>query len=175
MKRILFVVACVACKDAGVSPSPANGTTVMSVTITSASFAANAPIPVDHTCDGADQSPQLSWTSMPGTTRSIAVVLDDPDAPSGTFTHWLLWNVAAETRTLPPGAMGGGMAGTNDFGKVGYNGPCPPKGKLHHYRFNVYGLDTILKLKATDKRSDLDTALHGHVVAQGMLAGTFEH
>jgi Raf kinase inhibitor-like YbhB/YbcL family protein len=177
MKKVVLVLGVVGCRDAAVSAGTAVGPAA-SITVSSAAFAAEAPIPVDHTCDGTDQSPQLSWTAVPTTAKTLAVIVDDPDAPRGTFTHWIAWNIASETRTLGTGGsggLGGGMAGTNDFGHVGYSGPCPPKGKLHHYRFSVYGLDTTLSLKQGDKRGDLDHAMTGHIVAQGTLPGTFQH
>ncbi len=179
MKRLVFLVLLASCKSASVSPTPPPGQTPADVTVSSASFATGAAIPKDNTCDGADQSPQLSWTAMPDKTKSIALIVDDPDAPNGTFTHWILWNVKGDTRSLGAGGnggYGGGVAGTNDFDKTGYSGPCPPKGKLHHYHFRIYGLDTMLSsLKPSDKRSELDKALNGHVIAQGELVGTFEH
>jgi Raf kinase inhibitor-like YbhB/YbcL family protein len=162
------------------TPSPPKGVTPAQVTVSSSAFGPGAKIPTDYTCDGSnDRSPQLAWSALTDTTRSIALVVDDPDAPSGTFTHWIAWNLAPETRMLADGANAGtanGVSGTNDFGRVGYSGPCPPKGKLHHYHFKLFGLDAAsLPLKADAKRADLDAAMSGHVVAQGDLVGTFEH
>jgi Raf kinase inhibitor-like YbhB/YbcL family protein len=178
MKRIALAVMLLGCKDSPISPTPPPGQTAAQVTVTSSTFSDGAGIPVDDTCDGADQSPQLTWTAMPDKTKTVALVVDDPDAPSGTFTHWILWNVSGGTRVLGAGGNGGyagGISGMNDFGKLGYGGPCPPKGQLHHYHFRVYGLDTTLTLKPTDKRADLDRAMTGHVIAQGELVGTFKH
>jgi Raf kinase inhibitor-like YbhB/YbcL family protein len=166
------------CRDASVSPGPPAGKTAAAIVVSSASFPTGASIPPQYTCDGGDQSPQLSWTSVPEGTKSIAIIVDDPDAPHGTFTHWTLWNVAATARTIGAngnGGFAGGISGTNDFDRVGYSGPCPPKGQLHHYHFTVYALDTTLKLRASDKRADVNQALHGHVLAQGTLVGTFQH
>ncbi len=178
MKRIVLAMVLFGCKDTPVAPTPPPGQTAAEVTVSSASFSNGASIPPELTCDGADQSPQLAWTAMPDKTKTVAIIVDDPDAPNGTFTHWILWNVAGPTRMLGAngnGGYAGGIAGTNDFGKAGYGGPCPPKGKLHHYHFRVYGLDTTLALKPSDKRSDLDRAMTGHVIAQGELVGTFQH
>ncbi len=179
MKTTYAMVAifAVGCRDSA-SASPPKGVTPESITVSSSTFASNGPIPAANTCDGAGQSPELSWTALPSSAKTIAIIMDDPDAPMGTFTHWILWNIAPDTRQLGVGGNGGlagGMAGTNDFGEVGYGGPCPPKGKLHHYHVKVYGLDAKLSLKQSDKRSDLDKAMSGHVVAQGELVGTFEH
>ena len=176
---VLFAIFWMACRDSPSGPpAPPVGVTPASITVSSAAFASNAPIPVAHTCDGAGQSPELSWSAMPPSAKSIAIVMDDPDAPMGTFTHWIVWNIAPDARQLGAGANGGlagGMAGTNDFGDVGYGGPCPPKGKLHHYHVKIFGLDAKLTLRQSDKRSDVDKAMGGHVVAQGELVGTFEH
>lgn len=174
----LATVALVACHDGGASPSPAPGKTMGTIGVTSAAFSAGAPITPQYTCDGPDQSPQLSWTSVPDAAKSIAIVVDDPDAPHGTFTHWIIWNIGPEMRMLGVGGnggLGGGIAGTNDFERIGYSGPCPPKGQLHHYRFTVYALDAKLTLRPSDHRADLDKAMNAHVLAQGTLTGTFQH
>ena len=171
-------VALVGCKSASLSPSPPPGKSPQSVGVTSPAFSASSPIPAGNTCDGAEQSPGLSWTAMPDGVQSIAIIVDDPDAPQGTFTHWIVWNIAPDARTIGEGGnggLGGGVSGTNDFGKTGYGGPCPPKGQLHHYHFKVYGLDAKVDLRPSDKRADLDKALSGHVLAQGDLVGTFQH
>ena len=181
MNKLAFALVAfglAACRDAGVSPSPPPGKTATSVTVSSSAFSAGSAIPANYTCDGADQSPDLAWTAVPDGAKSIAIVVDDPDAPHGTFTHWIVWNIQPSTRTLGAGGGGGlagGVSGTNDFDRVGYSGPCPPKGAAHHYHFRVYGLDTTVSLKPSAKRSDLDKALSGHVLAQGELVGTFQH
>lgn len=178
VSSLLFVFL-VACHDtASSAPSPAKGVTPASISVSSVAFSAGGAIPVAHTCDGPGQSPELSWTAMPDSATTIAIVMDDPDAPKGTFTHWIVWNITKDTRQLGAGGNGGlagGIAGTNDFGEVGYGGPCPPKGTLHHYHVKIYGLDAKLSLRQSDKRSDLDHAMNGHVVAQGELVGTFQH
>ncbi len=179
LRALVLLGVLVGCRDQSVSPpGPAAGVVVSSVSVTSSAFSSGGTISTDNTCDGADQSPELGWTAMPDKAKTVAIVVDDPDAPQGTFTHWILWNVKEGTRSLGAngnGGLAGGISGTNDFGKAGYSGPCPPKGKLHHYHFRVYGLDTVLSLKAADKRADLDKAMNGHVVAQGELVATFEH
>ena len=182
MLSCLVLLASAACHDsnaAAPNPSPPKGVTPAKIVVSSAAFAAGAPIPVDYTCDGGnDRSPPLAWSEMPNTAKTIAIVVDDPDAPSGTFTHWIAWNIAPETRTLADGAnvaAVSGVTGENDFGRAGYSGPCPPKGKLHHYHFKLFGLDTTLALKTDAKRANLDAAMSSHVVAQGDLVGTFQH
>ena len=171
-------IAMEACRDSPAAPTPPKGVTPASITVSSTTFASGAPIPVDFTCDGKDKSPQLTWSAMPATAKTIAIVVDDPDAPSGTFTHWIAWNLAPDTHALAEGAgaeTASGTSGMNDFGRAGWSGPCPPKGKLHHYHFKVFGLDTSLTLGADAKRGALDTAMSGHMVAQGDLVGTFQH
>ena len=177
-KIVLCVLVAAACKNTSGPPGPPAGQTAASLTVTSAGFGSGTAIPVNNTCDGSDLSPQINWSMPPDKTKTLAVIVDDPDAPGGTFTHWILWNVKGDTQLIGTGGNGGysgGIAGTNDFGKVGYSGPCPPKGSTHHYHFRIYGLDTTLTLKPSDKRSDLDHAMNGHVIAQGDLVGTFSH
>ena len=137
-------------------------------------FTANQPIPVEYTCDGADASPELSWSAPPSGTRSVALLVDDPDAPRGVFTHWLVTGLPpgatelARNASLPMGAV----AGKNDFGKLGYKGPCPPRGATHHYHVRVFALDSVPV--GSSKRDDLMSAIRGHVVAQGELIGTYQ-
>lgn len=181
MKKLVLFVLFAACKSSSGPPGPPPGQTVATLTVTSAGFGANAAIPLNNTCDGSDLSPQINWSTPPDKTKSIAVIVDDPDAPGhegGTFTHWILWNVKGDTQLIGTGGNGGysgGIAGTNDFGKLGYSGPCPPKGSTHHYHFRIYALDAAITLKPSDKRSDLDRAMNGHVIGQGDLVGIFTH
>ena len=174
----LALTSALACKSASVSPSPVPGTSAQLLVVTSSAFPHGSPIPATFTCDGPDQSPDLSWTAVPDATKSIAIMVDDPDAPHGTFTHWIAWNIQPTTRSLGAGGNGGlagGVSGTNDFDKIGYSGPCPPKGQTHHYHFRVYAIDETVSLKQDAKREDFDKALAGHVLAFGELIGTFGH
>jgi Raf kinase inhibitor-like YbhB/YbcL family protein len=144
----------------------------------SPAFAAGADIPAKHTCDGPDVSPPLSWTDPPAGTRSFALVADDPDAPAGTWVHWVAWNIPPGARSLAEGLPkrgslpDGTKQGTTDFGRVGYGGPCPPSG-THRYFFRLYALDSPLPLPEGAARDDLDRALKGHVLAQGELMGRY--
>ena len=150
----------------------------MAIKLTSSAFKDGQPIPRGYTCDGADVSPPLEWSDIPKNAKTIALVADDPDAPSGTFVHWVLYNLPAEgmglientpmTETL----KGGGMQGTNDFKKIGYGGPCPPSG-THHYLFKLYALDGEVALKPGATRADLEKAMEGHVLGQAQLMGTY--
>jgi Raf kinase inhibitor-like YbhB/YbcL family protein len=155
----------------------------MTITLTSPAFAAGGPIPKVHTCDGKDTSPPLAWTGVPKSARSLALVCDDPDAPRGTWTHWLLFNVPPQVVAIPEAIpatsqirLGAPDAptyqGTNDFGKPGYGGPCPPGG-THHYVFRLFALDTDLAPTAGSSRKALLPAILGHILAEGKLVGTY--
>lgn len=151
----------------------------MEIKITSSAFEDGGLIPAKYTCDGADVSPPLQWDAVPEGTRSIALICDDPDAPMGTWVHWVLFNLPSDAKelaqnipteeTLPNGAK----QGVNDFGRVGYGGPCPPGG-THRYFFKIYALDTELDLQAgADKRQLLKT-MEGHILGQGQLIGKYK-
>lgn len=132
-----------------------------------------------YTCDGEDISPDLSWDTVPAGTKSIALVMDDPDAPGKTWVHWVIYNIPANRTGLPGGVPKNkslndrSLQGKNDFGRIGYNGPCPPPGKPHRYFFKLYALDTILNLKSGAAKSQLESAMSGHVLAQGEMIGKY--
>ena len=140
--------------------------------ITSSAFQEGAEIPSKFTCDGADTSPPLQIADIPSEAKSLALIVDDPDAPSGLFTHWLVWNIPPQTGSVREGSAPKGAQGANDFGKSGYGGPCPPSG-THRYYFKVFALDRELDLPFGAKRGQLDAAMKGHVVAQGDLIGRY--
>jgi Raf kinase inhibitor-like YbhB/YbcL family protein len=147
--------------------------------VSTKSFSAGGDIPKRYTCDGADISPQLSWSEAPAGTRSLVLIADDPDAPRGTWTHWVVYDLPPGTRELAEGAgkgdqlPGGGSQGRNDFGKTGYNGPCPPPGKPHRYFFRIFTLDKMLGLKPGASRKELEAAMQGHVLGQGEVMGRY--
>jgi Raf kinase inhibitor-like YbhB/YbcL family protein len=150
----------------------------MAFQLFSTAFADGGSIPALHTCEGADLSPTLEWSGEPGGTHSFALIVDDPDAPAGTWNHWLLWDVPSKIHNLPQGFKPGmaGVSGRNDFGRTGYGGPCPPKGHgPHRYFFKLYalGLET-LGLREGTKRPDLDRAMAGRVLAEAQFMGRFE-
>lgn len=153
----------------------------MAFQITATAFRDGSSIPKRFTCDGPDVSPALSWGDPPAGTRSLAIIADDPDAPAGTWVHWVLYDLPAETRKLPEGVAkdrelpNGALQGRNDFGKIGYNGPCPPRGSEHRYFFKLYALDSKTGLKAGATKSELERAMKGHVLAQAQLVGKFQH
>jgi Raf kinase inhibitor-like YbhB/YbcL family protein len=140
--------------------------------ITSSAFQEGANIPSRFTCDGSDTSPPLQIAGVPSEAKSLVLIADDPDAPSGLFTHWLVWNIPPRTNSIAEGGATKGVRGTNDFGKSGYRGPCPPPG-THRYSFKIFALDRELDLRAGAKRSQVDAAMKGHVIAQGELVGRY--
>jgi Raf kinase inhibitor-like YbhB/YbcL family protein len=154
--------------------------TPVALKLESRAFRHGEQIPRKHTCDGDDVSPELSWGEPPQGTKSFALIADDPDAPAGTWVHWVVWDLPANTRKLPEGVAKaekistGGMQGVTDFRRVGYGGPCPPPGKPHRYFFKLYALDTLLNLKSGAKKKDIERAMQGHILEQAELMGTYK-
>jgi len=140
--------------------------------ITSSAFQEGGNIPSKFSCDGADTSPPLQIADVPSEAKSLVLIVEDPDAPSGLFTHWAVWNVSPQTSTIGEGSTPKGVQGTNDFGKSGYGGPCPPSG-THRYYFKIFALDLELDLPFGANRGQLDAAMKGHVIAQGELMGRY--
>jgi Raf kinase inhibitor-like YbhB/YbcL family protein len=140
--------------------------------VTSSAFQDGSNIPSKFSCDGPNTSPPLQISDVPAGAKSLALIVDDPDAPSGLFTHWVIWNISPQTTTIAEGNAPKGVHGTNDFGKSGYGGPCPPSG-THRYYFKVFALDRELDLPAGAKRGQLDAAMKGHVIAEGELVGRY--
>ncbi len=150
------------------------------IVVTSGAFKEGEMIPSKFTCDGPDISPPLSWAAPPELTKSLAIIADDPDAPMGTWVHWVIFNIPANTRGLeesvPPSDSlpDGSRQGKNDFRKYGYGGPCPPRG-THRYYFKLYALDTMLALRPGCSSSELLKAMDGHIVGRGVLMGKYSH
>lgn len=147
---------------------------------TSQAFASGAPIPGKYTCTGDDLSPPLRWSNLPDGVRSYALILDDPDAPSGVFTHWVLYNIPGDIEELEEGFALGRHAdwraesGRNDFGATGYGGPCPPVGEEHHYYFRLFALDTELGIGPGANRNQVLDAVRGHILDHAELMGTYQ-
>jgi Raf kinase inhibitor-like YbhB/YbcL family protein len=142
--------------------------------LTSASFKPGTTIPRRHTCEGEDLSPPLAWSEPPAGTRSLALIVDDPDAPVGTFTHWLAWGIDPGARALAE-SEGAPVEGRNDFGVVGYRGPCPPPGHgRHRYVFRLHALEAELDLRPGAGAAELERALAGRVLATAELVGLYE-
>lgn len=150
----------------------------MSIQITSSAFEQGQAIPAKYTCTGSgtgkDISPPLAWGEPPAGTQSFALIMDDPDAPVGTWDHWILFNIPASTRSLPESmpVNSGFPGGNNSWGKTGYGGPCPPSG-THRYFFKLYALDELLAISEGATKGELEKAMVGHILAQGELMGTF--
>ena len=165
---------------AAVAQSPAQKETETKLQLTSSSFEADSALPAKYTCDGSSVSPALAWNEPPAGTQSFALVVDDPDVPTKTAVHWLIYDLPPATRALPEGVPtkaklpDGSRQGKNVTGKIGYNGPCPQPGDAHHYFFKLYALDyqTGLKPKATS--ADVEKAIKGHILAQAELIARFK-
>lgn len=141
--------------------------------LVSGAFAEGETIPQKFTCDGSDLSPALKWNGAPPATRSFALIMDDPDAPLGTFTHWVAFDIPATQTEIAEGALSAGTSGRNSGGKTGYMGPCPPSG-VHRYIFTLYALDVgSLKLSAGATKEQVLAAMEGHILAQGSLMGRY--
>lgn len=187
MRRTCLLVAgavlVFACGVYGASAPVVKGKTAggktMTIKIVSKAFAEGGMIPKEYTCDGPNVSPPLSWTGAPKDTKSLALICDDPDAPSRTWVHWVIYNVPPDTAgfpeqvpadsTLPNGARNG----ISDFGKFGYGGPCPPSG-THRYFFKLYALDAVLNLSGRVTKKDLLAAMEKHIVGEGQLMGKYK-
>jgi len=151
----------------------------MAFQLTSSAFGAGQAIPAKYTCTGQDVSPPLSWTDPPPGTQSLALIMDDPDAPAGVWVHWVIYNLPVTSRGLPeavparqPELPDGSRQGVNSWNRSGYGGPCPPSG-THRYVFKLYALDTVLSLPAVASKAQLLNAMQGHILAQAELMGTY--
>lgn len=151
----------------------------MKLQIKSTAFEEGGTIPEKYTCDGEDVSPPLSWTSPPKGTKGLVLICDDPDAPMGTWVHWVLFGLSPDTSALPEGVPaqkvipGGAKQGINDFHKIGYGGPCPPKGPAHRYFFKLYALDSELDLSAGATKEEVLKAMEEHILAEGQLVSRY--
>lgn len=165
----LIVSACAS--SASLTPTVPPG--AARLTLVSSAFAEGETIPKKFTCDGSDLSPALQWSGAPPTTRSFVLIMDDPDAPLGTFTHWVAFDIPATQTGIAEGTLSAGTSGRNSGGKTGYMGPCPPSG-VHRYIFTLYALDMdSLKLSAGATKDQVLAAMEGHILAQGSLMGKY--
>jgi len=173
---LFTLVTVVGCQPKEEPPKEAE----MVLSVPSAAFREGEVIPIEYTCQGQDVSPPLTWSEPPAGTQSLALIVDDPDAPVGVFTHWVIFNIPADSRGLSEAVPtqaelpSGALQGKNDFGRMGYAGPCPPSGRTHRYQFTVYALDSRLDLTAGVAKTQLLTAMQGHVLAQGELSGRYQ-
>ena len=152
----------------------------MNIQLMSPAFAEGQPIPVKYTCEGSDVSPPLQWSQAPEGTNSLTLICDDPDAPVGTWVHWILFNLPPTTNQVPEkmpaleGFPDGSKHGMNDFRRLGYGGPCPPPGRPHRYFFRIYALKILLPLQTWATHKDVMRALGGNVLGEGQLMGTYQ-
>jgi len=151
----------------------------MAFELTSTAMKPGDAVPKKYTGDGDDLSPPLKWTEPPSGTQSLALICEDPDAPRGTWTHWVAFNLPAESRELAEGMPGeptlpnGTVQGTNDFGKIGYGGPAPPAGKPHRYFFKLYALDRKVDFQSGADKKQVLAAMKGHILGEAQLMGTY--
>lgn len=154
-------------------PLPTTGPPQPDMAITSPAFEEGRSIPVRHTCDGADRSPELLVSDPPPGTMSLAIIVDDPDAPVGVWDHWVEYDIEPSGEPWPEAAGRLGVQGVNSWNLPGYGGPCPPQGETHRYYFTVYALDTELSIPAGVDSGELRAAMEGHILAEAQLMGTF--
>jgi Raf kinase inhibitor-like YbhB/YbcL family protein len=174
---VLVVLSSLLCAD-GCSSRPKE-VAAMTLELTSPDFSPGGIIPKALTCDADDLSPALQWKAPPSATQSFALIADDPDAPVGTWVHWVIFNLPPNLRSLPQNfpkveqSPDGSRQGNNDFGKIGYGGPCPPPGKPHRYFFKLYALDTKLNLKPGATKKDVERDMQSHILARGEYMGRY--
>lgn len=181
------LVLCGACRrgqpqrpegDSNAASGETNGAERMTIKLTSSTFQEGGLIPAEYTCNGRNGSPPLAWTDVPAGTKSLALVVDDPDAPRGTWVHWVVYDLPPATKELAASVptqdtlVGGGRQGKNDFGQVGYGNPCPPSG-THRYYCKLYALNATLNLPAGATKQELLKAMYGHILDEGQLMGRF--
>jgi Raf kinase inhibitor-like YbhB/YbcL family protein len=175
-RRAMLVLALACLLSCGrATPAAPGGAATVTFRLTSPAFAEGELIPARYTCDDENRSPALRWDGAPAA-QSFALVADDPDAPGGTFTHWVLFDIPGARRDLPEGLSAGaiGLAGRNDFGDSNYGGPCPPRGAPHRYFFSLFALDiATLKLPAGAGRNEVEAAMRGHIAGHARLMGRY--
>ncbi len=178
---LMALCACACSGDAQVK-ADLTPKTAMTLTITSTAFTSGGTIALANSGYGTNVSPPLTWTTVPPKTRSVVLIVDDPDSLGGTFTHWVLYNLGAETNSLPAGlpktgtlnALGSAMQGKNGTGSLGYFGPRPPAGKPHHYHFKLYAVDQIVGLQPGATKNQVLASISGHILASGELIGLYQ-
>src|SRR5262245_32340041 len=177
---LLLILALVSAELACSSVVVTKEESTVKLELSSSAFTAGGPIPTRYTCDGEDASPSLRWSGLPGGTKSLALICDDPDAPAGTWVHWVLYDlppsVTELSEAIPTAEVTpqGAKQGTNDFRRLGYGGPCPPPGKPHRYFFKLYALDTTLDLRPRATKKEVVDAMKGHILAEGQFMGTYK-
>jgi hypothetical protein len=167
-KTILFLLPLIFCLSINLFAKE------VKMKISSTAFGHNDQIPKKYTCDGSDINPPLKFEGVPANARSLALIVDDPDAPAGTWVHWVVWNIDPKTSEIKENSVPkGAMQGMNDFRKHDYGGPCPPSG-THRYFFKLYALDTTLNIGAGARKTALESSMKGHILAEAQLIGLYE-
>jgi Raf kinase inhibitor-like YbhB/YbcL family protein len=173
---ILATVLSIYLMSASATPLAPGDSTML--TLSSSAFSMNGPIPMQYTCEGAGTSPPLAWAGVPEGTKSLVLLVDDPDAPGRTFTHWVVYDMPPTTRGLPEAVTkgdlpSGAQLGKNDYERESYGPPCPPRGR-HRYFHKLYALDVVLKEPSGRSQADIERAMRGHVLAETQLVGTYQ-
>lgn len=179
MKGVIFttlIILLVACTPENIQEENIETKTIggnLKMKLTSSAFEHNGAIPSKFTCDGDDTSPPLDIVDVPENAKSLALIMDDPDAPVGTWDHWIVYNIPATVNEIPQGTEPQGIGGKNSWGRIGYGGPCPPSG-THRYFFKLYALDRELDLPEGSSKEELEKAMEGHIIEKTELMGTYE-
>ncbi|HBE45375.1 MAG TPA: YbhB/YbcL family Raf kinase inhibitor-like protein [Deltaproteobacteria bacterium] len=175
MRHLTIFLCSIVIFSLSIIPAPSNGQEkIVKLEVSSTAFKENTSIPKKYTCDGKDINPPLTIENVPQGTKSLALIVDDPDAPMGIWVHWVLWNIDPKTREIKENSVPqGAIQGINDFGKSSYGGPCPPSG-THRYFFKAYALDTVLNLPQNSRKADLEKGMKGHILGQGQLMGIYK-
>ena len=177
---ILLVVVLAACSQAEQptaipSTQEQKSLEVVTLKLSSPAFEHNAIIPKKFTCEGQDVNPELNIEGVPDNAKSLVLIADDPDAPPKVWEHWTVWNIPADTTKIAENSVpSGAVQGMNDFQRVEWGGPCPPPGKVHHYNFKLYALDTTLSLESSSTKADVEQVMQGHILEETVLIGTYE-
>lgn len=180
MLAVLMVLSLVTIATVGCEFEQPPEEAKMTLNVSTSAFEEGGRIPIKYSCEGKDVSPALQWDEPPMGTQSFALIMDDPDAPAGVFTHWVIFNILSNnqqlTEAIPTQAQlpSGALQGKNDFGRIGYGGPCPPPGPQHRYRFTLYALDKALDVTSGASKKQVLDAMEGHILAQGQLTGTYQ-
>lgn len=178
---IILLIFIIGCSNNGKTATPDinneknEGITnkVINMKLSSPDFKNNTMMPPELTCDGSDMSPELNIEDVPKNAKSLVLINDDPDAPVGTWDHWIIFNMPSTTEKIEKGQEPQGVGGKNSWGRAGYGGPCPPSG-VHRYFFKLYALDTMLNLNEGATKKEIESAMHGHIIAKAELMGTYK-
>ena len=170
---ILILIFIISCVKQNIEKIENQQTGVVEMKLTSSAFTHNGQIPSEFTCDSSDSSPPLTISDAPPNAKSLVLIMDDPDAPVGTWDHWIVFNIPPTTKQIPQDTEPNGLGGKNSWGKTGYGGPCPPSG-THRYFFKLYALDTKLNLPEGSTKKQIEAAMQGHILAKAELIGTYK-